>query len=170
MTPESQIVWLLAVPLLPLVAWALQVSFGRFLPRQGDWLPTGAMGLSAVIAVWMFIGVLSGHDAGTGTLVSAELANPHTWKFFFSDPALTEGLAGFQAGILYDPLAAALLAMVAVVSFLVHLFSVGYMQGDSRYNIFFANLPLFTFAMLAMLLSDNLLFFFIFWEVMGLCS
>ena len=170
MTPESQIVWLLAVPLLPLLAWVLQVSFGRFLPRQGDWLPTGAMGLSAVIAVWMFAGVLIGHDAGTGTLVSAELANPLTWKFFFSDPALNEGLAGFQAGILYDPLAAALLAMVAVVSFLVHLFSIGYMQGDSRYNIFFANLPLFTFAMLAMLLSDNLLFFFIFWEVMGLCS
>ena len=60
--------------------------------------------------------------------------------------------------------------MVAGVSFLVHLFSTGYMKGNSRYSTYFAGLALFSFAMLAMLVSDNLLFVFGFWEVMGLCS
>jgi NADH-quinone oxidoreductase subunit L len=159
--------WLLAVPLLPLVAWMLQVTIGRFLPRQGDWLPTGAMGLAAVIAVGHFFRVLAVGDPG---FVLAEAVDLPRWKFFFSDPGLTEGLAGFTAGILYDNVSASLLAIVALVSFLVHLFSVGYMQGDSRYNLFFSNLALFTFAMLALVISDNLLFFFVFWEIMGLCS
>ena len=44
------------------------------------------------------------------------------------------------------------------------------MHGDRRYNVFFANLGLFSFAMLGLLLSDNFLFFFIFWEIMGFCS
>jgi len=164
---SSTAMWLLAVPLLPLVAWVLQVCFGRFLPRQGDWLPTGAMGVAAVIAVLHFFKVLAIGDPGFN--LAHELDLP-TWKFFFSDPGLTEGLAGFYAGILYDNISASLLAMVALVSFLVHLFSVGYMQGDSRYNLFFSNLALFTFAMLALVISDNLLFFFVFWEIMGLCS
>ncbi|RMH05171.1 MAG: NADH-quinone oxidoreductase subunit L [Planctomycetota bacterium] len=159
--------WLLAVPLLPLAAWVVQILVGRWLPRQGDWLPTGAMGAAAVIAIWHFVKVLALHDPEFDLAAAVELPR---WKFFFSDPSLTTGLAGFSAGILYDNVSAALLAMVALVSFLVHLFSVGYMQGDSRYNVFFSNLALFTFAMLALVISDNLLFFFVFWEIMGLCS
>ena len=158
--------WLLAVPLLPLAAWLLQVNFGRFLPRQGDWLPTGAMGVAAVIAIVHLVRVLGLWDPD---FVMASARDGFAWRFFTSFD-VDAPMARFQAGILYDNLTAILVAMVALVSFLVHLFSTGYMQGDSRYNIFFANLPLFTFAMLAMLLSDNLLFFFIFWEIMGLCS
>ena len=63
-----------------------------------------------------------------------------------------------------------MLAVVGIVSFCVHLFSQGYMHGDKRYNIFFANISLFTFAMLGLILSDNILFLFIFWEIMGLMS
>ena len=61
-------------------------------------------------------------------------------------------------------------AVVGVVSFCVHLFSMGYMHGDKRYHIFFANISLFTFAMLGLVLSDNMLFLFVFWEIMGLMS
>ena len=63
-----------------------------------------------------------------------------------------------------------MLMVVGVVSFCVHLFSMGYMHGDRRYHIFFANISLFTFAMLGLVLSDNILFLFIFWEIMGLMS
>ncbi|MCL4146935.1 UNVERIFIED_CONTAM: hypothetical protein GTU68_049433 [Idotea baltica] len=63
-----------------------------------------------------------------------------------------------------------MLAVVGIVSFFVHLFSMGYMKGDHRYHIFFANISLFTVAMLSLVLSDNILFLFIFWEVMGLMS
>jgi NADH-quinone oxidoreductase subunit L len=94
----------------------------------------------------------------------------HGWKWLVSDPAFREGLAAFRAGLWYDAWTAPLLAMVAGVSFLVHLFSTGYMKGNCRYSTYFAGLALFSFAMLAMLVSDNLLFVFGFWEVMGLCS
>ena len=159
--------WLLAVPLLPLAAWMLQVTVGRFLPRHGDWLPTGAMGAAAAIAIYHCVQVLALHDP------DFLLSTKHDglgWHFFYSVGEGGGPLGGFVAGILYDNLSAILLAMVALVSFLVHLFSIGYMHGDSRYNVFFSNLPLFTFAMLALVLSDNLLFFFVFWEIMGLCS
>jgi len=163
--------WLMAVPLLPLAGWLLQVFFGRKFPRQGDWLPTTTMAAAAGIAIWHFIQVLGMHaEPAAGEWLVNHLSNAPSWKFFSSNPDFTTGLAGFKAGFLYDNLSASLLAMVALVSFLVHLFSAGYMQGDSRYNIFFSNLSLFSFAMLGLVLSDNLFFFFVFWEIMGLCS
>ncbi|TAH39360.1 MAG: NADH-quinone oxidoreductase subunit L [Planctomycetota bacterium] len=159
--------WLLAVPLLPLAAWMLQATIGRFLPRQGDWLPTGAMAVAAAIAIYWCVQVFRLHDPD---FLLSTARDGYGWRFLYSGQAPGGALGGFSGGILYDNLAAILLAMVALVSFLVHLFSVGYMHGDSRYNVFFSNLPLFTFAMLALVLSDNLLFFFVFWEIMGLCS
>ena len=62
-----------------------------------------------------------------------------------------------------------MLLVVPTVSLLVHIYSTGYMHGHDRYGRFFA-LSLFTFAMLALVLADNVLFFFIAWELMGLCS
>lgn len=159
--------WLLAVPLLPLAAWVIVALFGRFLPRRGDWLATGAMGAAAAIALWHAARVL---QHGDPEFLMASVRDGYGWRFFSSLPGPQGSLGGFVAGILYDNLAAFLLAMVALVSFLVHLFSVGYMHGDSRYGVFFGNLSLFTFAMLALVLCDNLLFFFVFWEIMGLCS
>ena len=101
----------------------------------------------------------SGRPAATG--------GGHGWKWLVSDPGFGEGLAAFRAGLWYDAWTAPLLAMVAGVSFLVHLFSIGYMKGNSRYSTYFAGLALFSFAMLAMLVSDNLLFVFGFWESHG---
>ena len=60
--------------------------------------------------------------------------------------------------------------MVGTVAFLVHLFSVRYMRTDPRPGPYFAGLALFTASMAGMLLVENLLFFFVFWELMGFCS
>ena len=159
---------LLAVPLLPLGAWLLQVLVGEKLPRGGDWLPTGAMLGAFGIAVLLYLRAQGLGEEAEYFVWSSE--SEHGWKWFVSNEALTSGLAAFRAGLWYDGLTAPLLAMVAGVSFLVHLFSTGYMHGNSRYTAYFAGLALFSFAMLAMLVSDNLLFVFMFWEVMGLCS
>lgn len=159
---------LLAVPLLPLGAWLLQVLIGEKLPRGGDWLPTGAMLGAFGIAVALYLRAQGLGEEAEYFVWSSD--REHGWKWFVSSEALTSGLAAFRAGLWYDGLTAPLLAMVAGVSFLVHLFSTGYMRGNSRYTAYFAGLALFSFAMLAMLVSDNLLFVFMFWEVMGLCS
>ena len=69
-----------------------------------------------------------------------------------------------------DNLTAIMLFVVTLVSFLVHLFSMGYMHGERRYNRFYAYLALFTFSMLGLIITSNLLLLFLFWELVGACS
>ena len=163
---EEHFRWLLVVPILPLGAYALQIFFGRFLPRKGDWLPTGAMFVALGIAAWMFWKAFFGHP-DPGFSHDSALA-PYKVGF----PWLTGSAPADSSflGILYDNLSAAMLFVVTLVSFLVHFFSIGYMHGDRHYNVYFANISLFTFAMLTLVLADNFLMFFIAWEIMGLCS
>ncbi|MBI3726668.1 NADH-quinone oxidoreductase subunit L, partial [bacterium] len=81
----------------------------------------------------------------------------------------------FDFGFLIDNLTAIMLVVVTVVSFLVHLYSTGYMRDhhghpNPRYGRFFAFLGLFTFSMLGLVLTDNLFMLFVFWELVGVCS
>ena len=63
-----------------------------------------------------------------------------------------------------------MLVVVTLVSLMVHVFSLEYMKGDVRYQRYYGVLSLFTFSMLGLVLADNLLLLFIFWELVGLCS
>ena len=63
-----------------------------------------------------------------------------------------------------------MLVIVSLVSFLVHTYSAGYMKGDDRFSVYYAYLGLFTFAMLGLVLSPNLLQTYIFWELVGVGS
>jgi NADH-quinone oxidoreductase subunit L len=75
-----------------------------------------------------------------------------------------------QIGVMLDNVTVIMGLMVTMCAMLIHLFSVEYMEGEIRYNRFFAYIGLFTGAMLALVYSDNLLTFFMSWELMGLCS
>nr|MDQ3396400.1 NADH-quinone oxidoreductase subunit L [Deinococcota bacterium] len=77
---------------------------------------------------------------------------------------------GVPFGFLLDPLSALMILMVALVSLLIHLFSVEYMAGEARYPTFFAYISLFAAAMLAMVMSRNLFHVLLFWELMGVMS
>jgi NADH-quinone oxidoreductase subunit L len=84
-------------------------------------------------------------------------------------------LPGSAAGWLYlgiyvDALTVAMLTMVTLIATLVHLYSIGYMEGDSRYHWFFAYLSLFTFSMLGIVLANSIIMLFVFWELVGLTS
>ena len=86
------------------------------------------------------------------------------------------GETTFNIGYYIDAPVALMLAMVTLASFCIHLFSLGYMAhdeypaGHERQSRFFSYIALFTASMLGMVLADNLLLFFICWELMGLCS
>jgi NADH-quinone oxidoreductase subunit L len=123
------------------------------------------------ITVYMAFRVIGAAVAGHGDFQFFHQSAEAGWsyKWLFRDLAWNAPL-NISVGILYDPLGAVMLAVVGIVAFCVHLYSMGYMHGDKRYNIFFANISLFSFAMLGMVLSDNILFFFIFWELMGFMS
>lgn len=83
---------------------------------------------------------------------------------------LTIGKMNITAGFEINPLNALMLVVVSLVSFLVHMYSKGYMHGDERFSVFYAYLGLFTFAMLGLVISPNLLQTYIFWELVGLGS
>ena len=76
----------------------------------------------------------------------------------------------WTTGIRIDFLTGVMLVIINLISFLVHLFSLEYMKGDAGYKRYFAFLGLFTFAMMGIVLTDNLLVIFIFWELVGLSS
>jgi NADH-quinone oxidoreductase subunit L len=138
----------------PLAGFVMLFFFGRRRPRQGDWLTL--LGIGAALAA-------SG-------MIAAKVLGGETYHV--SWPWFTPGAAGhtWDVGILIDGLTAVMLVVVTLVSFLVHLFSTGYMHGDPKYAKFFAWLQMFSVAMLILVLADNLLHLFIGWELVGLCS
>ncbi len=86
------------------------------------------------------------------------------WNWFIiSDHQLT-------AGLLVNNLSVTMLLIVTFISFLVHFYSIGYMAGDANIRKYFAMLGLFTFAMLVIVLADNLLLLFVGWELVGFSS
>lgn len=73
-------------------------------------------------------------------------------------------------GILLDPLSVMMLVVVTLVSAMVHLYSIGYMKGETGYTRFFAFLSLFTFSMLGLVVATNIFQMYIFWELVGVSS
>ena len=94
------------------------------------------------------------------------------WDFTWIDLGNVPGVGPLQIkmGVVIDNLTAIMLAMVTLISLLVHLYSTGYMAGDKNYGRYFAFLGIFTFSMLGIVLSDNLFAIYIFWELVGLSS
>ena len=76
----------------------------------------------------------------------------------------------FTIGFLIDQLAVIMMVIVSFVSLLVHIYSIGYMQGDTGYQRFFSYISLFTFAMLMLVMANNFLQLFFGWESVGLVS
>ncbi|MEI7632685.1 MAG: NADH-quinone oxidoreductase subunit L [bacterium] len=143
---------------LPIAGFFMEGLFGNRLPRKGDWLATGIMGIVLGLSLWVFFQVFNVNSPDAGARGSA------AWFSMAGDGAY------LFAGLMIDNLTAMMLVVVSVVSFLVHLYSVGYMHGDPKYVRYYAGLQLFSAAMLGLVLSDNLLTLYISWEIMGFCS
>ena len=146
----------LAILGLPLLSYVLIFFFGKKLPRKGDFIGVTFMGIAELLAIRIFITFWKIGDP------SYRVEKAITWL----------DLGGFRidAGVLVDGMTAVMLMVVCTVSFLVHLYSVGYMHGDRRYERFFAFLGFFTFSMLGIVLANNLFFLYVFWELVGLSS
>ncbi|WP_031406686.1 NADH-quinone oxidoreductase subunit L [Geobacillus vulcani] len=140
------------VPLFPLGSFLLLLLFGRRWKQASAYVGIGAAFLSLLLALAVLV------DRLGGSTYEADW----TW--------MTLGGVTLTVGISVTALNAWMLAVVAVVSWLVHLYSQGYMAGDERFSTFYAYLGLFTFAMLGLVLSPNLLQAYIFWELVGLGS
>jgi len=82
----------------------------------------------------------------------------------------SQGVDSVGLGVFVDPTDAVMIAMVSFVCLVIFVYSLGYMRGDPKVSRFFAYVSLFAGAMLGAMVCDNLLAFFVFWEIMGTCS
>jgi NADH-quinone oxidoreductase subunit L len=83
---------------------------------------------------------------------------------------LQSGGVGFKVGFLIDPLTATMMVVVTFVSWMVHIYTIGYMHDDPGYQRFFSYISLFTFSMLMLVMSNNFLQLFFGWEAVGVVS
>ncbi len=140
------------IPLFPLISFILLLLVGKRMKEASAFLGIALIGLSLIfslMALW-------------------ERFSAPTFKATFD--WLQIGDVVLTAGYEVNQLNALMLVVVSLVSLLVHIYSKGYMQGDDRFHVFYAYLGLFTFAMLALVMSPNLLQLYIFWELVGVGS
>ncbi|AOS44796.1 NADH-quinone oxidoreductase subunit L [Lacunisphaera limnophila] len=152
MTLAAQHLWL--IPALPLAAAAV----GALVPRSGRTIAAGAA-LAAMAGAFLL----------SCLALAGALADPAAHQVFnFSWFDL--GATTLRLGFLLDPLTAFMCVMVTFVSFLIFVFSTGYMQEDANFKQFFCFLSLFAAAMLGLLVANSLLLLFVCWELVGLAS
>jgi NADH-quinone oxidoreductase subunit L len=147
--------------LAPVIAFVINAFLGRKLPRQGDWLATLSIFISFIFSARIFGDFFFGKFAS-----DFYIHKVFTWF----DLSYGTKIWKVDMGIYIDNMSAIMLLMVSGVATLIHLFSTWYMDHDEKHGRFFVFLPLFTSAMLGLVLSDNLFSLFIFWEIMGFCS
>ena len=134
---------------LPILAFVLTIFLGWYLPKGGGFITVLATIGALVLSVGIFREIYP-----TNTIVHQS----------------THWFANFNVGILIDPLAIVMLLMVSFVCTMIHIYALGYMDGDPGLARYFAEAGLFTAAMLGLVFADNLLQLFIFWELVGVCS
>ncbi|HLL50852.1 MAG TPA: NADH-quinone oxidoreductase subunit L [Thermomicrobiales bacterium] len=146
--------YLFLIPLLPLLAFAVNLLFGRFLRTTAAWIATPAVFASFLLSLLVFRQI-----SATGEPLRQDL---YTW--------IQSGSFHVGINLFVDQLTAVMLIVVTSVGFLVHVYSKGYMAGDPGFARFFSYLPFFVFSMLMLVLADNFLLLFFFWEGVGLAS
>ncbi|MEO8023136.1 NADH-quinone oxidoreductase subunit L [Polaromonas sp.] len=151
---------LLAVPLAPLAGSLLAGIFGTAF--GGNWI---GRRLSHTLTI---LGVLAAFIISAMTLKSVALDGAR-----FNETLYTWMVVGglkMEIGFLVDGLTAMMMCVVTFVSLMVHIYTIGYMEEDEGYNRFFAYISLFTFSMLMLVMSNNMLQLFFGWEAVGLVS
>ncbi|MFO7769184.1 MAG: NADH-quinone oxidoreductase subunit L [bacterium] len=146
----------LLILLFPFLAFWVNVLFGKKLPRQGDWVSVLAVFIALLLSLPIFFKAIGLYDPGW-------MENPRIVWFSIGSFQMT-------IGVLANNLMALMLTPVLLVTFLIHVYSMGYMHGDSRYSLYFGYLSLFTFSISGIVLSDNLFTLYAFWELVGVSS
>ncbi|MGD9850718.1 MAG: NADH-quinone oxidoreductase subunit L [Nitrospirales bacterium] len=145
--------FLILIPCLPLIAALVLVLGKPWLGEHGHKIGIPAIALSFIFSIVAFAQV-----AFDGAF-SIPL-----YRLIHSGDLLVD------LGLYVDQLTVLLLLLVTGVSSVVHVYASRYMIGDPRYNRFFAVIALFTFSMIMLVMSNNLLMMYVFWEIMGICS
>ncbi|MHB8151843.1 MAG: NADH-quinone oxidoreductase subunit L [Bacillati bacterium] len=145
--------WLLALWLLPLLGAIVCFAFGPQLRRVAGVFASAIVGASFLFAVICW---------GVGTQTVGGALGAHQILFSW--------LPGFDFGLLLDPLSLVWALVITGVGCLIHIYSIGYLEGDRAFARFFAYMNFFIFAMLTLVLSDNFVGLLVGWALVGLAS
>ncbi|MBN1375185.1 MAG: NADH-quinone oxidoreductase subunit L [Dehalococcoidia bacterium] len=153
----TQVPWLIF--LLPFVSFLL-ISlvvrpFFSKLHKLGGYITIGAVGISCALSFWV---------------LGAVMAAPEHMLLIDDIKWAVVGNLNIHLGVLVDSLTAVMVVVVTIVSLMVQIYSQGYMKGDPGYLRYYAFMSLFTACMLGLVLANNILFMFVFWEGVGLGS
>jgi NADH-quinone oxidoreductase subunit L len=153
-----QFIWLIF--LLPFFSFLIIAFFIRPFVKQesriAGYTLIAALSISLALSVW--------------TLASVMTAPNHELPVPVINWVVIEGGVTLHLGLLVDALTAVMLVVVTFVSLMIQIYSQGYMRGDPGYHRYYAWMSLFTMSMLGLIVAGNLVFMFVFWELVGLCS
>ena len=153
-----QLIWLIF--LLPFFSFIIIAFFIRpFVKvesRIAGYTLITALSVALALSIW--------------TLVSVMTASHHELPVPAFNWLVIEGGVTLRLGLIVDSLTAVMLVVVTFVSLMVQIYSQGYMHGDPGYHRYYAWMSLFTMSMLGLIVAGNLVFVFVFWELVGLCS
>lgn len=142
-------IWAWLIFIFPLIGFILSWSLGRVKKVLGGIIASIMVAMSFVASYETYVYV---------TALGHPLYQSYVWFY------------NIHAGVYVDHLSLIMVLMVSLVSTIIHLFTLYYMKGDPGRHVFFAETSLFTAGMLGLIVSSNLVLFFLFWELVGLCS
>jgi len=148
--------------IIPLVIFLVTGLFGmKWKPIISGLIGTTGIGITWVLSLITAINYFFGghHTEGFQTII------PYEWLWL----TFTDTLQ-IKMGILLDPISIMMLVVVTTISFMVNLYSIGYMHGEKGFERFFSFLSLFTFSMLGLVIATNIFMMYIFWELVGVSS
>jgi len=149
-----------AILFLPLLGFFAVIFLNKKIPNMYKF-ELGVISLTFIATLLVLYGKLSGY-------IDETIIGTFNWIDFGKVPVL--GSVTIELGVKLDNVAVIMLFTVNLISMLVHYYSVAYMKDDIRYNLYFAYLGIFTFSMLGIVITHNLLMMYIFWELVGLSS
>ena len=148
-------VWI--VPTLPLAGAAINLVAGKRLGRWAGVLASGLMVVAFALGLAILADLLELHG-------EERLVVRHLWDW------ISVGSFRVAADLRVDPLSVTMMLVVTGVGAVIHVYSIGYMDGDPRFGRFFSYMNLFCFFMLTLVLAQNFLLLYVGWEGVGLCS
>ncbi len=159
----SHPIYIALIPLIPLACFLVLGLFGRkYFTNSAGIIGTLGLLTSTLLSLSTAYEYFFVSGKVNGIFQKMEVAK-FTWLQF--SPGVSIDL-----GILIDPITVMMLVVVSFVSLMVHLFSLGYMKGETRFATYYAFLGLFTFSMLGLVLSSNIFQIYLFWELVGVSS
>lgn len=146
----------LAIVLAPLIGSVIAGLFGKLIGRSGaHWITIIGVGISSILSLLAYYHLFyNGGEVYNETI--------YTW--------LNSGNLHFEIGFLVDKLSVTMMVVVTFVSWMIHIYTIGYMHDDPGYQRFFSYISLFTFSMLMLVMSNNFMQLFFGWEAVGLVS